>query len=368
MAIGRKVDKTYTRTHGSNAPSAQLKLLQRTDDHPQATAVQDRLVAPSPEEMRRAISNGQCPFCGRHYRNIATHTRAAHGVSGREVKDLAGIPKTKPICTPELSELMAERGRREFATDPNRVGNLVPKGNKRQFSPGGLAVQRAKIAYAQEVQLAKLAEEGWDPAHSNIDWLAIHNHERYRERTVDRDKTIAAMARAGARINEIRDAVGNLSNTTIRRVLAEHGVQVNFRRVSCQRPERKAALVATLKKGSDRRRQADKEAFLARWAALGKTWECIETLAAEYGVDDKAVRTRLRKYGEHVGDGRLISPARFRGKDELLARWAELGKDWDALTTLVAEYGISRSSMKTRLRRYGETLPDGRAESRLRFH
>lgn len=314
-ARGRNRDKTYTRAHGGDVPSAQLKLLQRTDDHPKATSVQDRLVAPNPAEMRRAISNGECPFCGRKYHNIAAHTNRAHGVDRFELKELMGIPKTQPACAPEYSETCRDRSSKVFAEDPDGVrSRLRAKGNPHIYSAAGREINMAKLQQARAAQQTKIVAEGFS---SNVEWLAERNHQRFLERTEGRDAAIADMVRAGATQAEVLEAFGLKNRQIIRDACAREGVSANFRSRRMYTPEQQARSVVAVKAMHDahRKRSADRRAaILARWAELGKTWGAVEVLAAEFSVSEGGVRAFLRHNGELVPDGRVVSPRRLKAK------------------------------------------------------
>lgn len=152
---------------------------------------------------------------------------------------------------------------------------------------------------------------------------------------------------------------------------------------------------------------------LPRWEELGKTREAVAIMAAEAGINENAMKQWLVKCGEKVPDGRearfaliassthckhgheytpdntcigrtgkrscractrrAVSQSRYRRlaqeghrtkvqKDaDRLARWAELGKTYEAVTVLAAESRISTKVLRKWLRERGELVP-GRSE------
>jgi hypothetical protein len=154
-------------------------------------------------------------------------------------------------------------------------------------------------------------------------------------------------------------------------------------------------------------------ARLPKWEELGKTWKAVAIMAAEAGIDEKAMKRWLVKCGEQVPDGREarfaliassthckhgheytpdntcigrtgkrscracrrrdVSQSRYRRlaqeghrtkveKDaDRLAKWAELGKTYEAVTVLAAQSGISTKVLRKWLRERAEFVP-GRSE------
>lgn len=59
---------------------------------------------------RDAVSRLQCPLCGAGpFAVVAQHTRIAHGVTARHLRDLLLLPYRQSICDPAHSALMAQR-------------------------------------------------------------------------------------------------------------------------------------------------------------------------------------------------------------------------------------------------------------------
>jgi len=65
--------------------------------------------------------------------------------------------------------------------------------------------------------------------------------------------------------------------------------------------------------------------------------------------------------------GRTSRTEAQRARDARVVRWAELGKTWEAVVVMAAEAGIDKVAMRKWLIQCGETVPDGRAHTPLRF-
>lgn len=69
-----------------------------------AVTAQAEDVRISVEAARQAIAVQVCPFCGKGpYRVLAAHTSHQHGIKTEQLHDLARIPYSKSICSPEVS-------------------------------------------------------------------------------------------------------------------------------------------------------------------------------------------------------------------------------------------------------------------------
>lgn len=62
-------------------------------------------------ELRQFISAGQCPWCEKkkHFINIAAHTFQAHGIYADELREMAGLNRSRSVCDPDYSEACRER-------------------------------------------------------------------------------------------------------------------------------------------------------------------------------------------------------------------------------------------------------------------
>lgn len=104
----------------------------------------------TPEQARALLAEHQCPLCGRGpWRVVAGHVWRAHGVDGRALREMAGLPWSAKIADPEHRDLMAQLSR-----DNDRVANMKGKqirGRANDISPAGRdALRRVGVAVARE--------------------------------------------------------------------------------------------------------------------------------------------------------------------------------------------------------------------------
>lgn len=347
---GRKRDKTYTSTHGGDCASSTIKSLRAMERG--VTSVQDRTVAPSQDEMKRAIGNGECPFCGRRFKNIAAHTNRTHGVDRFQLKEMAGIPKTYPACSEEYSQTCAERSTRRLRDNPEHKARLLsaPKSSVRSYSAAGQRVQMEKLAKAHE-------------AHDPIAAGKKTTLSR-REKTRERDEAIMTLYNSNATLSEIMDSL-DVTAQAVNGALRFYGVKrPDFR----SRRKVSAEQVEALKSaGADwaARRTA---ARLARWDASDGTRETIRALANEWGQSVGSAATFLRSHGREVTDGRS-APDRLRRpslKQERINRFRELGGDFRAVRLLAEELEMRVPGLAQYLRSAGEVFEDGRKYQRVK--
>jgi len=69
-----------------------------------------------------------CPFCSEPFRALAYHTRQVHKVSGRQLREMFGLPYNYPLQTKDLIER-----RREMALRYNMDKQLIRTGKKTRF-------------------------------------------------------------------------------------------------------------------------------------------------------------------------------------------------------------------------------------------
>lgn len=344
MSRGRKRDKTYTSTHGGDCASSKVKSLRAMERGP--VSVQDRVVAPSQAEARRAIDNGECPFCGASFKNIAAHTNRTHGVAAFELKEIAGIPKSRPACSQEYSNTCADRAARQLQENPGHLESLVhsirPK--KRTYSAAGRKVQMEKL----------------EKAHENQDVVAMGREMTLKRRaqTADRDKAILAAYRGGAALGEIMDTLdvtAQVVNGALRFFGEKRPDFKSRRRVS-------AAQVEILQAAGAEHIARRTGARLARWDACDRSRVTLRAIADEWGQSSKSVATFLRSHGREVPDGRS-DPGRLR-KDSLredrIDRFRALGGDFPAVRILADELGLRTPGLAQYLRNAGEVFADGR--------
>ena len=345
MSRGRKRDKTYTSTHGGDSPSSKVKSLRAMDRG--VASVQDRVVAPSQAEMRRSIDNGECPFCGKPFKNIAAHTNRTHGVGRDELKELAGIPKTRSACSAEYKAACAERGKRRFKENPLSAKRFItsPKPKKRTFSEAGQRVQMAKLAKAHAV--------------SDVVEIGRLNTLNRRAQTQERDEAILEAYRVGATLSEIIDTL-DVSAPVVKGALRFYGIKRPDFRSRRQVP---AEQVEILKAAGAEWLERRTDARLARWDNSDKTRVTLRAMADEWGQSTTSVATFLRSHGRSVTDGRS-DPNRLRRaslKQERIERFRALGGDFPAVRLLAEELGLRVQGLAQYLRNAGESIEDGRS-------
>lgn len=140
MTRGRRREKTYTGFNG-----AATDVLRGKEKNARAPAGQaGSVAAPSTEGFRAWIAAGQCPYCGRDdFKNLAGHTHRSHGVSAAQLREIAGMIKGAPLCSPDLSARF--RALRLGQRLPDLAyERLAARTAPRQFSEAGKAAQRGK--------------------------------------------------------------------------------------------------------------------------------------------------------------------------------------------------------------------------------
>lgn len=95
-------------------------------------------VPPSVEAVRAAIAEGKCPFCGAGpWKMLPVHTNKAHGIDKWELRDLANLSSTDPLCSDETLAKLREAALR----NPDQVARATeaarrPRPNRRTTSAG----------------------------------------------------------------------------------------------------------------------------------------------------------------------------------------------------------------------------------------
>jgi len=314
------------------------------------TSVQDRIVAPSQDEMRRSIGNGECPFCGRRFKNVAAHTNRTHGVDSNQLKEMAGIPKSHSVCSDEYRVQCSDRQTRALQDDPDRKARLVmsPKPKARTYSSAGRRVQMEKLV----------------KAHEALDPIAAGRKTTLtrREKTRDRDISIVKLYKSGASLSEIMDSL-EVTAQVVNGALRFYGVKRPDFRSRRQVPkEHVEALKVKGAEWIERRTRAR----LKRWDESEQTRAVARQLADEWGQDAKSVVAFLRSHGREIPDGRS-DPHRLRkqsAKQERIERFRELGGDFNAVRTLANELSLRVAGLAQYLRDAGEVFDDGRTVAR----
>lgn len=146
MTRGRRGNQTYTGFNGASDHALRsLRLSDKSDPNPQ-----NRKLPPSREAMLRAIEAGLCPYCGDPFKNIGAHTSRTHGVPTPELKEYLGIPKSRPICSPELSEQWSEERKARLDESHMKKMRGSKLGGRRKLSEAGKQANREKLAKWRE--------------------------------------------------------------------------------------------------------------------------------------------------------------------------------------------------------------------------
>lgn len=277
-------------------------------------SLQYRKFSPEPHVIRQCIESGVCPFCGDQFKNIAAHTNRTHGVDRFELKEMAGIPKSAPACSPEFTAECSDRAKRDIS--PERISKLraAKRTGKRVYSDAGRAVQAAKLRAPEAIERRRFAVAEMDPnAIAEARRRAAETNSRRRRAAVyDRDCEIVRRLDSGESSEDIQ-AEMNISVTTVKGALKRLGANRDLRKDAANRDTRKQKSARNLARAHEIA-QAESEALaeerISRWRQLGETWEALSLLAEEWGVNEKTVRAYLRSCGAAVPDGRLVSPRR----------------------------------------------------------
>jgi len=72
-----------------------------------------------------------CPFCKKSFKGLAYHTRQAHNISSKNLKEMFGLPYTYSLQTKELKEV-----RRIRALENNMDLQLIKAGKNTRFKKG----------------------------------------------------------------------------------------------------------------------------------------------------------------------------------------------------------------------------------------
>lgn len=282
------------RRRTKQSPSTRVESQHRRFKH-RTASVQDRVVPPSPEEMRRSISNGECPFCGERYKNIAVHTYHAHGVDRYELKEMAGIPKTTAVCAPELSEALSEVGKREAQNNPERIAKFrqaFDPRRKRSLSAAAIEVQRRKAAMGRAAQVAR---------------ASTHDIE------------IAARVEAGETVRAVADSL-DLGEGSVRLALRRMGITRDLRATNSGYGRRENAKVfhppsEQINKARsviDAKYERQASERMADWRALhGDSYQDVHRCAEKWGIGVSQAAKWLKAHGADVPNGRAAVPLRL---------------------------------------------------------
>jgi len=281
--VGNRPDRRRTK----HAPAVRVEAQHRVLRH-RTASIQDRVVAPSREEMRRAIANGDCPFCGAPYVNIAGHTYRAHGVSAVELKDMAGIPKTRPACTPELSAKLSEISKQDGLAKVERMRAARNPHAKRKLSAAGIQSQREKLNKARAARRTRVS------VHDDLILTRIRSGELAK--TVEND--------LGINPGSVRRALRRSGVTDdLRQTNSGYGIRVNPTPVNTPSDRINAARAVTTARYETQAAQR-----LSEWDHSLKDFDSVRICAQNWRVSVAAARRWLKLHGVDVPNGRAAKP------------------------------------------------------------
>lgn len=290
MTRGRKGNKTYTGYNGASEDS--LRAMDKLAHTPAGQF--GRVAAPSQAVTREFIKSQTCPWCGEGpYKILAGHTWRAHGVSGEELREMAGLTKCASICDQQVSEEKASRLK----------GVRLPKSayakqrKPRSLSEAGKQVCRAKLDEARGRHPDRGAAQAKSASQARVAKVAAENAPKYRAAEV-------LAAEGSLTLAEISSRVG-LHPRTLGRHLKQAGVVPRELRTLRQRsPHQRAEFRARMRAATAVRQEDLRRERLAYFASCGGSWDAVHACARHWGVTTKTAAAYLKKSGAHVPDGR----------------------------------------------------------------
>lgn len=147
---GRSLRRTKT-MRGVAGPGA-LRALNNSNKSPAGTAF--AVSAPSEKAFRANVEAGICPFCGQGpYKALAIHTGKAHAVDRFQLREMAGLPYSASITSPEYHAEVSERAKKQFEAGLTLRPEHIEAGRrkKRKLSPAAIEMQRQKAQRSREL-------------------------------------------------------------------------------------------------------------------------------------------------------------------------------------------------------------------------
>lgn len=118
-----------------------------------SASVQNAVVLPDQNAIRRAVDAFICPWCGKGpLKVLAGHTVRVHGIDRIELRERAGLPYSASICDPEVARQCADRASQ---SEPLLSGRLRPKSKgrgSRNMSPAGRESSKRRLAAARSTE------------------------------------------------------------------------------------------------------------------------------------------------------------------------------------------------------------------------
>lgn len=253
---------------------------------------------PSAIAMRRFIEAQQCPWCATGpWKVLAGHTNKSHGVSGSELREMAGLIKASPICSAEISANARKR-----AIDRGASGALhaAPRAQRRPltYSSAGAAAQRAKLA----------AVRAQNPNQQKSATAA--SRAKTIERMTDLYEQILKLWDSGLTLREVARKA-RVAPQTARDAIVRERPYADFIARRTESLSWRSVAKSSLSRGTDtysKAMAAERAMLRDEFERKGGTRQALIELAENRGIDMKVLRARLRKAGAALPDGRKESP------------------------------------------------------------
>lgn len=239
------------------------------------------------ENVRTFVEALMCPFCDKGpFKSVAGHTTIAHGIDGKELRDLAGLPYNAVITSPDLHAENVRRGKRVD------TGKMRAKANPR--------AKRVLSEAAKETNRKKLAAVHMRGVEASADLAK----EAYRDRIALVEPAIRRGVRDGKRFKDIARELG-VATATVGRYAKALGLG-DGRKYQAHHNGDIALANAARQMALQQRRDKD----ILEWNESAQTWEVVVSMAQKRGVSTVAMASRLRKLGADLADGRKITKNR----------------------------------------------------------
>jgi hypothetical protein len=157
------------------------------------------------EVVRRTLDAGVCPYCSRGpFEMVLNHVSRAHGLSSREMHELAGVTLTHTFASPRLVERQRANGKRR---DMSAVRAAFDPTKPRSLTAAAKSKNAEKLALTRERAVAVSTEQSRKAMH---------------ERDAAMLPMVTDQLRAGKTFQEISDS-NRVALSVIRRLARQSG-------------------------------------------------------------------------------------------------------------------------------------------------
>lgn len=116
------------------------------------------------DEIRRHISAGTCPWCDKGpFKMLPVHTNKAHGIDKWQLRDLAGLTTTQPLCDPEALAKMSSAQTANPHVEAATVASRARRSPQRWTAAGrakqsqNLAEHQSRLTPSERQEAARFA-------------------------------------------------------------------------------------------------------------------------------------------------------------------------------------------------------------------